>query len=157
MRSIEDLYLRYELLAAAADELLDFAVAKGTPRPAVLDLLAAGDPASALAAWAEAVTGLSRTLATGAGDPYLVASARILGGCCAHAVLRCAAWEELAVAEQYRRGPAAGMDDPGGLPELCERLVSLAEPPPAKLFLIWGIADAVYRKRTPVVKQRPVE
>ncbi len=157
MANPAQIYGIYRTLAAHAEEVRDFQLAKGEPVSSTVRLLCARDPAAPLARWAEEMEELLGVLDGTHQDSYLMEATQTFYWASLYAALQGATWEQLAFAESRRQAVTAF----DGVPSIRAGVVRLAamgvQALPGKLFLLWQAADRHYRAITPADQQWSVE
>jgi phosphoribosyl-ATP pyrophosphohydrolase len=149
----------YQALGAHAAEISAFLGAKGEEIPGTVQRLVARDRAKLLARWGEEMDELCGVLGGTHHDPYILEATQTFYWACLFAVVGNATWDDLAFDQGRRLAVTCGI---GTVPELhaaTARIVAL-EPDrvkPAKLVLLWHVADHIYRQQTPLDKQRSLE
>lgn len=144
------IYSIYLSLAQSADTLRDFLIAKGDQVSSTVTNLADKDRGKLLMRWGEEMDELCGVLDGSHDDPYLMEATQCFYWASLFAASAGTTWEALDFEGQRRDAVASGI---GSVPELraaCARLVSLGaeQAKPEKLFLLWNVADRLYRLQT---------
>ncbi len=148
----------YEQLAKNAEEIRDFASAKGE-KSGTLDLLVKGDREQLLTRWGEEMAELCGVLDGTHHDSYLMEATQTYYWGCLFAVTGGASWETIAFDAGRRQAATCKIDTVPEVRASVARLVSLgvAAVKPEKLFLVWNAADWIYRRQLPAEKQWTLE
>jgi hypothetical protein len=159
MASPRRIYRVYARLAEVAGDLGDMLLAKGEKLSGTLTLLRARDPAKPLARWGEEMQELCGVLDGSHSDPYLMEATQCFYWGALYGALRGARWEDLRFDENRRVAATCGIQT---VPELRAAAIRLSGLPvdlakPEKLFLLWNVADRLYRMSTPDEKQWSLE
>jgi phosphoribosyl-ATP pyrophosphohydrolase len=139
----------YQRLAESAEEVRDFLSAKGE-RSGTVDLLVKKDRAKLLARWGEEMTELCGVLDGSHDDPYLMEATQCFYWAALFAVTGGATWEAIDFEFQRRQAVTSGILTVPELLAASARLATLAPErvKPEKLFLLWNVADRIYRLQT---------
>lgn len=139
----------YHRLAESAEEIRDFLSAKGE-KSGTVDLLAKKDRAKLLARWGEEMTELCGVLDGSHDDPYLMEATQCFYWASLFAVSGGASWESIDFDAQRRQAVACGINTVPELKSAADRLCGLPaeQAKPEKLFLLWNVADHIYRLQT---------
>jgi hypothetical protein len=148
----------YGELLAQVDEVADFLAAQGG-RSGTVALLKARDGATLLRRYGEEMAELCGVLDGTHRDSYLMEATQTFYWASCFAAVRGASWEALEFAEQRRLAASSGISGVAELRAGVGRLVALGpeQAKPSKLFLLWLIADRIYRAQTPPDKQWSLE
>lgn len=148
----------YAQLAADAPVIAEFLAAKGDKIPGTVSLLLKRDPLKLLARWQEEMHELCGVLDGSHEDSYLMEATQTWYWGSLFSVVQGATWEDLAFAEAARQVPSCGIATVVELRAAVDRLAAQgAAAKPAKLALLWQVADAIYRRQTPAAEQWTVE
>jgi len=155
-RRIYSIYLR---LAENAELVRDFAQAKGDKVSGTVTLLLSGDRAKPLARWAEEMAELCGVLDGSHDDSYLMESTQTFYWASLYAAMARTPWENLRFDEQRRAAATAGFSTVSELRAAVTRLAGLGpeQAKPEKLFLLWNVADHLYRTHKPSDEQWSLE
>jgi hypothetical protein len=153
------LYRIYESLGQNAAEIRDFLAAKGEKVPGTVDLLVQGDRAKLLARWAEEMDELCGVLDGSHHDPYLMEATQTFYWAALYASTNGFSWEALKFDDNRRQAPLSGINSVVELRAAVKRLLEIGpeKAKPEKLFLLWNVADHIYREQTPNEKQWSLE
>jgi phosphoribosyl-ATP pyrophosphohydrolase len=146
----------YAQAAIDAETIRDFLQAKGE-KSGTVNLLCQRDAAKLRAKWGEEMHELCGVLDGSHDDSYLMESTQTFYWACLYAGVMGATWEDIGFGERLVQGATCGI---GSIPELrtaVDRLVGTAEAKPEKLFLLWCVADNLYRRQTPAADQWSIE
>jgi phosphoribosyl-ATP pyrophosphohydrolase len=148
----------YAELADHAGEVAGFLAASGGSS-ATVKLLADGDATTALKRWGEEMQELCGVLDGTHHDSYLMEAGQTFYWACCFAAVRKVAWEAIGFDDLARQAVASGIGSVVELRAACARLAGIApsDAKPAKLFLLWRVADRLYRSLTPPDKQWSIE
>jgi phosphoribosyl-ATP pyrophosphohydrolase len=151
-------YRIYAEIRAHAAEIREFLSAKGE-KSGTLDLLAAGDPAKPLKRFGEEMQELCGVLDGTHEDSYLMESTQTFYWASLFSTLRGASWEQLRFDENRRLAATCGIATVDELRASTQRLCELppAQAKPEKLYLLWNVADRIYRLKTPAEQQWSLE
>lgn len=141
------IYRIYLSLAEHAGEIHDFAVAKGEKVSGTVTLLLAGDRAKPLQRWGEEMAELCGVLDGSHDDSFLMESTQTFYWASLYAAMARTPWEALRFDEQRRAAATAGISTVPELRAAVTRLVGVGpeQAKPEKLFLLWNVADHLYR------------
>ena len=155
-RRIYSIYLR---LAESAELVRDFAQAKGDKVSGTVTLLLSGDRAKPLARWAEEMAELCGVLDGSHDDSYLMESTQTFYWASLYAAMARTTWDQLRFDEQRRVAATAGISTVPELRTAVTRLAGLGpdQAKPEKLFLLWNVADHLYRTHKPSDEQWSLE
>jgi hypothetical protein len=89
-------------------------------------------------------------------DPYIMEATQTFYWGSLYAVVQGSSWEDIGFDDQRQAAAGCGITTVDELRPAIERLVTLgpAEAKPVKLFLLWNVADLIYRRQTPRDDQR---
>jgi phosphoribosyl-ATP pyrophosphohydrolase len=146
----------YHALGQDAELVRDFQQARGEKVSGTVNLLIAKDAGKLLRKWGEEMAELCGVLDGSHDDPYIMEATQTFYWGSLYAVVSGLDWEALGFDAVRREAATCGI---GTVPELrsaVERLVGIGTPAakPQKLFLLWNVADAIYRRQTPEGDQR---
>lgn len=159
MASPRRIFQIYHALGAEAELVRDFQQAKGEKVPGTVNLLCVRDAGALLAKWGEEMEELAGVIDGSHDDPYILESSQTFYWASLYAIVQGKSWEDLGFELLRHELPGSGID---GLIELrasVKRLIELGPETakPAKLFLLWLAADAIYRRTVPAAKQWTIE
>jgi hypothetical protein len=159
MASPRRIYRIYFQLGTDAELVHEFQIANGEKPSGTVDLLRRKDAAKTLARWAEEMDELCGVLDGSHDDPYVMEATQTFYWASLYGFCSGVAWEDLDFDGNRRAAAAAGIDSPDELRAAVKRLADLgvAGAKPGKLFLLWNVADLLYRKQTPPDKQRALD
>jgi hypothetical protein len=162
MASPRRIYRIYFQLGTDAELVHDFQVANGEKPSGTVDLLRKRDAAKTLARWAEEMDELCGVLDGSHKDPYVMEATQTFYWASLYGFCSGVPWEDLDFDGNRRAAITAGIDSPDELRAAVKRIAELgaAGPTaakPAKLFLLWNVADHLYRKQTPPDRQRSLD
>lgn len=159
MASPERIFRIYHRLHADAATVRDFQVAKGEPVSGTVKLLLAGDPGKPLHRWGEEMHEIVGVLDGTHDDPYILEATQCFYWASLYAALRGVDWAAIDFAGQREAAAKSRIDDTNRLLDAVDRLVELGceRAKPEKLFLLWCVADLLYRAKTPLAEQWPIE
>ncbi len=148
----------YGMLCQHADEVGAFLTAQGG-RSGTVSLLQARDAATLLRRFGEEMQELCGVLSGTHHDSYLMEATQTFYWAACYAAVRGETWESLLFEEQRMQAASAGISTVAELQANVERLVQLGAElaKPAKLFLLWLVADRLYRAQTPPDRQWSLE
>jgi phosphoribosyl-ATP pyrophosphohydrolase len=151
------IYRIYHALGRDCEMIRDFLHATGK-RSGTLDLLCSKDAGKLLRKWGEEMAELCGVLDGSHDDPYIMEATQTYYWGSLYAVVQGLAWEDLDFDGQRRDAPATGITSVAELRPAVERLVGLGPEAakPGKLFLLWNVADLIYRRQTPPDDQRSI-
>jgi hypothetical protein len=146
-RRIYGIYLG---LAQAADTLKDDLTAKGEQVSGTVSLLVKRDRNLLLARWGEEMAELCGVLDGSHGDPYLMEATQCFYWASLYAASARTSWAALDFEGQRRNAVVSGITSVPELLAASQRLVALGpgQAKPEKLFLLWLVADRLYRQQT---------
>ena len=144
----------YRQLAANAAEIRDFQVAKGEKVSGTVNMILAGDRQKFLSRWGEEMLELVGVIGGTHDDPYIVEATQCFYWASLYAVTGGVTWGEIDFDTLRVQVGRTGIDNIGDLATAAERLVAQGEAAkPAKCFLLWHVADRLYRASVPAEKQ----
>jgi hypothetical protein len=149
----------YEALCADAEIVADFQIAKGEEVPGTVQRLIKKDRAKLLAKWADEMGELCGVLDGSHDDPYIMEATQTYYWACLYAVTGGATWDSLVWDDCRRLAATSGIDTVEELKQAVDRLLALGSDAakPEKLFLLWQVADRIYRRQTPPDKQWSID
>ena len=149
----------YESLCTDAELVRDFQQAMGEKVSSTVTALITKDRAKLLAKWGDEMGELCGVLDGTHDDPYLMESTQTWYWACLYAVTGAATWDSLNWSEAPRLAATSGIDSVEELKAAVERLIGLGPEgaKPEKLFLLWLVADRIYRRITPLDKQWSID
>lgn len=140
----------YHALGESAALVRDFQLARGEKVSGTVNLLIARDAGKLLAKWGEEMAELCGVLDGSHDDPYIMESTQTYYWASLYAVVQGVDWDVLGFDERRREAAACGITTVDELRAAVVRLVAagpeLAKP--GKLFLLWNVADGIYRAQT---------
>jgi hypothetical protein len=159
MASPRRIFTVYQLLAQDAELVADFLVAKGDPVPGTVKLLCKRDAGKLLAKWGDEMEEVAGVLEGSHEDPYILEATQTFYWASLFAVVRGADWPAIGFDDGRLLVPSSGISTIDELRAAVQRLVAMGPEaaPPAKLFLLWNAADAIYRRITPADEQFSIE
>jgi phosphoribosyl-ATP pyrophosphohydrolase len=159
MASPSRIYRIYLALAADAATVRDFQQANGEKVSGTVNLLCSGDRAKPLARWGEEMHELCGVLAGTHDDSYLMEATQTFYWGSLYAAMAGTTWEQLRFEEGRRTAATCGIASPSELEASVDRLVSqgVEFARPDKVFLLWNVADHLYRTRTRAEDQWSLE
>lgn len=159
MATTRRIYSIYLSLAQSADTLRDFLVAKGDTVSSTVMMLADKNRSKLLARWGEEMDELCGVLDGSHDDPYLMEATQCFYWASLFAASAGTTWEALDFEAQRRAAVASGIGSVAELRAASVRLVSLGadHAKPEKLFLLWNVADHLYRQQTKPDQQWSLE
>jgi hypothetical protein len=149
----------YQALGQDAETVRDFQVAMGKEVSGTVKLLIAKDAGKLLRKWGEEMEELCGVLDGSHDDPYIMEATQTFYWGSLYAVVQGSAWESLGFDQVRRDAATCGITTVEEVRAAVTRLVGLggegpAAAKPAKLFLLWNVADFIYRRQTPIADQR---
>ncbi len=153
------IYGIYLSLAQSAATLSDFLSAKGERVSGTVGMLAKPDRALLLARWGEEMAELCGVLDGSHDDPYLMEATQCFYWASLYAASAGTAWSALDFEGQRHLAALSGIASVTELLAAAQRLVALGhgQAKPEKLFLLWLVADRIYRQQTVPEKQWSLE
>ncbi len=155
MASPRRVYRIYLQLATDAETVRDFCAAQGEKIPGTVNLLLAGDRAKLLARWGEEMAELCGVLDGTHDDSYLMESTQTFYWGSLFAASARTAWEQLGFWANRKAARTCGISTVPELRAAADRMLALGaeRAKPEKLFLLWNVADGLYRDKTPAEDQ----
>lgn len=146
----------YHALGQDAATVQDFQLAQGQKVSGTVKMLIAKDAGKLLAKWGEEMEELCGVLDGSHDDPYIMESTQTYYWGSLYAVVLGESWETLGFDQLRRDSATCGITTVDELRSAVGRLVAAgpAVAKPGKLFLLWNVADGIYRRQTPVADQR---
>lgn len=158
MASPRRIFSIYQRLHADAQEIRDFQVAKGEKVSGTVTMLLKGDAAKLLTRFGEEMHEIAGVLDGTHDDPYILESTQTFYWASLFAAVKGVTWDDIDFEAQRDAAAKARIEDGNGLLDAVDRLVALGEDGnPAKCFLLWWVADNMYRAQTPPEDQWSVE
>lgn len=153
------IYRIYLQLARDAETVRDFQLANGEKPSSTVTALIARDRARLLARWGEEMAELCGVLDGTHEDSYLMEATQTFYWASLYAASADVPWEQLRFDELRRAASTAGIGTIAELRAATTRLVGMAAgtAKPEKLFLLWNVADHLYREKTPAADQWSLE
>ncbi len=150
------IYRIYHALGRDAETVRDFQQAQGKDVSGTVKLLIAKDADKLLRKWGEEMAELCGVLDGSHDDPYIMEATQTFYWGSLYAVVQGLDWEQLGFDQVRRDAATCGIATVPELQSSVERLVGLGPEvaKPAKLFLLWNVADHIYRRQTPADDQR---
>ncbi|MBA2481175.1 MAG: hypothetical protein H0V44_10980 [Planctomycetes bacterium] len=143
------IYRIYADLRASAPQLRDALAAKGEEIPGTVALLVTADAAKLLTRWGEEMDELCGVLDGSHLDPYIMESTQTFYWGSLFGAVKNASWEDLRFDDNRRLAATCGINTIAELKASAKRLAALgASAKPEKLFLLWNVADCIYRQQT---------
>ena len=146
----------YTQAAIDAETIREFLQAKGESS-GTIDLLCAKNAAKLLAKWGEEMHELCGVIDGSHDDPYIMESTQTYYWACLYSGVLGATWESLRFDELRHQAVTCGITSVPELRTAVDRLIATPEAKPEKLFLLWNVADHLYRQKTPAAEQWTVE
>ena len=159
MASPRRIFRIYAQLGEDAEIIRDFLAAKGDKIPGTVNLLLTKDAGKLLRKWGEEMHELAGVLDGSHHDPYAMESTQTFYWASIYAVVLGQKWEDLEFDQGRGAMLATGITSVEGLRAAVDRMVAAGPEgaKPAKLFLLWNVADAIYRRQTPTDKQLTIQ
>ena len=159
MASPRRIYRIYAQLGADAELVREFQLANGEKPSGTVDLLFRKDAAKTLARWAEEMDELCGVLDGTHDDPFVMEATQTFYWASLYGACSGATWDDLDFDANRRTAVTVGIGSPDELRAAATRLAALGpgQAKPAKLFLLWNVADHLYRKKTPPEQQRSLD
>jgi len=149
------LYAVYQTIARDAQAIRESQLTAGEEVSGTVQRFIDGDAEFILHRWGEEMGELCGVIAGTHKDPYILEATQVFYWSCCYGVVRGATWEEIDFDRQYLEAPRLGIDIVDRLIDVVERLVAMgADAKPSKLFLLFSVADTLYRQKTPAANQR---
>jgi hypothetical protein len=155
MATARRVYRIYETLGKNATEVRDFIAAKGEKVPGTVERLIARDRAMLLARWSDEMNELCGVLDGSHHDPYLMEATQTFYWASLFAVSSGSDWDSVKFDSGRRQASLCGIATVPELRAAVKRLIEMGadKAKPEKLFLLWNVADHLYREKTPTEKQ----
>ena len=153
MASVRRIFRIYAQAAIDAETIRDFQQAQGEKVSGTVELLCQRDPAKLLARWGEEMHELCGVLDGTHQDSYLMEATQTWYWASLYAAVRGATWETLAFEDVRRMGATCGINSVPELRVAVDRLLAVPEAKADKPFLLWCVADHLYRLQTPADQQ----
>jgi phosphoribosyl-ATP pyrophosphohydrolase len=146
----------YHALGQDAETVRDFQLAQGQKVSGTVNMLIAKDAGKLLAKWGEEMAELCGVLDGSHDDPYIMESTQTFYWGSLYAVVQGMDWETLGFDQLRRDAATCGITTVEELRNAVVRLVGVGPEgaKPGKLFLLWNVADGIYRRQTPASDQR---
>jgi phosphoribosyl-ATP pyrophosphohydrolase len=145
----------YHALGLEAETVRDVQLAMGKEVSGTVKLLIAKDAGKLLRKWGEEMVELCGVLDGSHPDPYIMEATQTFYWGSLYAVVQGCDWETLGFDQVRREAAACGISTVPELRAAVERLVAVGPAAkPGKLFLLWNVADSIYRHQTPADGQR---
>ncbi len=159
MASPEQIYRIYTGIAAHAAAIRDDQTRRGEKVSGTVNLLLSGDRGRLLRRWQDEMEELCGVLAGRHDDPYILESTQVFYWASLYAVSGGTTWAELGFADLRQQAARTGIEEPDALLAQAKRLAELGpdQAKPAKLYLLWWVADLLYRRLTPGDRQWSLE
>jgi hypothetical protein len=90
-------------------------------------------------------------------DSYLMESTQTFYWGSLYCAVRGANWETLGFEAARSQAPVCGISSVPELRAAVERLMATPDAKPEKVFLLWNVADCLYRQQTPAADQWSLE
>lgn len=148
------IYAIYQELYREAETVREFQVAKGERVSGTVTMLLKGDRAKLLSRWGEEMEELCGVLDGTHDDPYILEATQCFYWASLFAVTADTTWASIDFQALRAQAATCGIETTGDLRHQAERLVAMGDQAPAaKTFLLWCVADVIYRAKTPVDDQ----
>ncbi len=157
MASPRRIFRIYAQAATDAEVIRDFQQAMGKEVSGTVTLLCKRDPAKLLARWHEEMLELCGVLDGSHDDSFLMEATQTFYWASLYSAVSGATWEDLRFAEVRQQAAACGISSVPELRGALERLIAAPDIKPEKLFLLWNVADHLYRQKTPATDQWSLE
>ena len=159
MASPQRIFCIYEYLHAHAAEVRDFQVANGEKVSGTVNLLLSGDREKLLKRWGEEMDEICGVLDGSHDDPYILEATQCFYWASLYSVTGGFSWDDIAWNDIRIDLNKVAIETPAALNEAVLRIVELGveKVKPQKLFMLWLIADRIYREITPVDKQWSID
>jgi phosphoribosyl-ATP pyrophosphohydrolase len=158
MASPRRIYEIYRLLAENAQEIQDFQIAAGDKPSGTVGMLLKGDRQKFLTRWGEEMHELAGVIGGTHDDPYIVEATQCFYWTSLYAVSGGTSWDEIEFDQLRTQVGRTGIEDIGNLADTADRMVALGEQAkPGKLFLLWHVADRLYREANKPDQQWSIE
>ena len=159
MASPKRIFCIYEYLYQHAEEVREFQVANGEKVSGTVNLLLSGDRDKLLRRWGEEMGEICGVLDGSHDDPYILEATQCYYWASLFAVTGGVSWEDLGFYNLRRDLEKIAIDSPAALQETVDRLVALGADgvKVEKLYMLWLVADRIYREVTPQDKQWSID
>ncbi len=159
MASPRRIFRIYAQLGADAPLIRDFLEAKGDEVPGTVKRLCDRDAGKLLRKWGEEMHELVGVLDGSHDDPYHMESTQTFYWASLYAAVQDTAWEGVHFDTGRHAAATCGITTTDELAIAVDRLVAAGAEgaKPEKLFLLWNVADVIYRRQTPKDHQLTVE
>lgn len=158
MASPKRIYSIYLALATDAETVRAFQEANGEKISGTVNLLLSEDTVKPLQRWGEEMHELCGVLDGSHHDSYLMESTQTFYWASIYAAMRRVAWDDLHFEDNRRKAVTCGISNVVELRASVDRLVALgAAAKPEKCFLMWNVADNLYRLQTDKEDQWSIE
>lgn len=147
----------YAQAAQDAELIRDFQQAQGEKVSGTVNLLIARDGAKLLRKWGEEMHELCGVLDGSHDDPYIMESTQTYYWGSLYAAVQGVSWEALGFDQLRRDAATCGIATVPELAAAVDRLVATPDAKAEKLFLLWNVADLIYRRTVPVADQRSID
>jgi phosphoribosyl-ATP pyrophosphohydrolase len=155
MASPRRIFAIYHSLHRNAAEIRDFQIAQGDKVSGTVQMLLQGDRPKLLERWAEEMDELCGVLDGSHDDPYILEATQCFYWASLYAVTGGVTWEEICFDDLRISARQTGIDNPAALTETVNRVRALGveQVHPRKLFMLWLVADHIYRATVPIKQQ----
>ena len=155
MASPRRIFTIYKLLHDNAEEIRDFMVAKGEKVSGTVNMLIKKDRSKLLARFGDEMDELCGVLDGSHDDPYILEATQCFYWASLFAVTGGVDWADLNFDDLRITAKKTGIDNVPSLGEAVKRLISLPaeDVKPEKLFMLWMVADYIYRATVPAKDQ----
>ena len=159
MASPKRIFCIYEYLYQHAEEVRDFQVANGEKVSGTVQLMIKGDRELLLQRWGEEMGEICGVLDGSHDDPYILEATQCFYWASLFAVTGAVSWDDLGFYNLRRDLDKIAIETPAALQETVDRLVALGaeQVKVEKLYMLWLVADRIYRDVTPVEKQWSID
>jgi hypothetical protein len=149
----------YHALGADAETVRDFMQAKGEQVSTTVKNLCARDAGKLLRKWGDEMEEIAGVLDGTHDDPYILESVQTFYWASLYAVVQGSDWEAIGFEGLRRDAATCGVNNLAELRAAVKRLVEAGPEvaKPGKLFLLWWVADGIYRRTVPADQQWSVE
>jgi phosphoribosyl-ATP pyrophosphohydrolase len=149
----------YHALGADAETVRDFMLAKGEPVSTTVKNLCDKDADKLLRKWGDEMEEIAGVLDGTHEDPYILEATQTFYWASLYAIVKGLGWDDIGFDEGRRTAPTCGVDNLDELRSNVQRLVGMGPEvaKPSKLFLLWNVADAIYRRQTPAADRWTLE
>ena len=159
MASPKRIFCIYEYLYQHAEEVRDFQVANGEKVSGTVQLMIKGDRELLLQRWGEEMGEICGVLDGSHDDPYILEATQCFYWASLFAVTGSVSWDDLGFYNLRRDLDKIAIETPAALQEIVDRLVALGaeQVKVEKLYMLWLVADRIYRDVTPQEKQWSID